>query len=50
MPTRSVPFALVYGVDAVLPLELQIPSLRIAIQKRLTKGKIRASACRSTGP
>ncbi|XP_074299682.1 uncharacterized protein LOC141630831 [Silene latifolia] len=32
----ATPYALVYGVEAVLPLELQIPSLRIAIQERLT--------------
>ena len=31
MPTQSTPFDLVYGVEAVLPLELQIPSFRIAI-------------------
>ncbi|KAL0313206.1 UNVERIFIED_CONTAM: hypothetical protein Sradi_5719900 [Sesamum radiatum] len=31
-PTQSTPYALVYGVEAVLPLEQQIPSLRIAIQ------------------
>jgi len=30
-------FALVYGVETVLPLELQIPSLRIVIQEGLTK-------------
>jgi len=36
-PTQSTPFALVYGVEAVLPLELQIPSLRIAIQECLTE-------------
>ena len=36
-PTQSTPFALVYGVEAVLPLELQIPSLRIAIQEGLTE-------------
>jgi len=34
-PTQSIP--LVYGIDAVLPLELQIPSLRIAIQEGLTE-------------
>ncbi|XP_074278403.1 uncharacterized protein LOC141601994 [Silene latifolia] len=34
-PTAT-PYALVYGVEAVLPLELQIPSLRIAIQEGLT--------------
>nr|XP_027093723.1 protein NYNRIN-like [Coffea arabica] len=31
--TLSTPYALVYGVEAVLPLECQIPSLRIAIQE-----------------
>ncbi|KAL0378909.1 UNVERIFIED_CONTAM: hypothetical protein Sradi_3196400 [Sesamum radiatum] len=37
MPTQYTPYALVYGVEAILPLEQQIPSLRIAIQKRLTE-------------
>ncbi|KAL0444703.1 UNVERIFIED_CONTAM: hypothetical protein Slati_2193000 [Sesamum latifolium] len=36
-PTQSTPYALVYGVEAVLPLEQQIPSLRIAIQEGLTE-------------
>ncbi|XP_022883102.1 uncharacterized protein LOC111399842 [Olea europaea var. sylvestris] len=35
-PTQATPYALVYGVEAVLPLECQIPLLRIAIQKCLT--------------
>ncbi|XP_022895322.1 uncharacterized protein LOC111409511 [Olea europaea var. sylvestris] len=35
-PTQATPYALVYGVEAVLPLECQIPSLRIAIQESLT--------------
>ncbi|KAL0446358.1 UNVERIFIED_CONTAM: hypothetical protein Slati_1763700 [Sesamum latifolium] len=34
-PTQSTPYALVYGVETVLPLEQQIPSLRIAIQEGL---------------
>ena len=34
-PTQSTPFALVYGVEAVLLLELQIPSLHIATQEGL---------------
>ncbi|KAL0451579.1 UNVERIFIED_CONTAM: hypothetical protein Slati_1136000 [Sesamum latifolium] len=38
-PTQSTPYALVYGVEAVLPLEQQIPSLRIAIQEGLTEEK-----------
>ncbi|XP_074288214.1 uncharacterized protein LOC141613381 [Silene latifolia] len=36
-PTQATPYALVYGVEAVLPLEMQIPSLRIAIQEELTE-------------
>ncbi|XP_019159991.1 PREDICTED: uncharacterized protein LOC109156594 [Ipomoea nil] len=34
-PTQSTPYSLVYGVEAVLPLERQIPSLRLAIQEGL---------------
>ncbi|KAL0411999.1 UNVERIFIED_CONTAM: hypothetical protein Slati_3789600 [Sesamum latifolium] len=36
-PTQSTPYALVYRVETVLPLEQQIPSLRIAIQEGLTE-------------
>ncbi|XP_074271374.1 uncharacterized protein LOC141595307 [Silene latifolia] len=36
-PTQATPYALVYGVEAVLPLEMQISSLRIAIQEELTE-------------
>ena len=39
MPTQLIPFALLYRVEAVLPLELQIPSLRIAIQEGLTENE-----------
>ncbi|XP_022864513.1 uncharacterized protein LOC111384467 [Olea europaea var. sylvestris] len=35
-PTQATPYALVYGVEAILPLECQISSLRIAIQEGLT--------------
>nr|XP_009804714.1 PREDICTED: uncharacterized protein LOC104249896 [Nicotiana sylvestris] len=31
-PTQETPHSLVYGVEAVLQLERQIPSLRLAIQ------------------
>ena len=34
-PTQATPYSLVYGVEAVLPLERQIPSLRIAIHEGL---------------
>ena len=35
-PTQATPYSLVYGVEVVLPLEYQIPSLRIAIQEGLS--------------
>jgi len=34
--TKATPYSLVYGVKVVLPLECQIPSLRIAIQEGLS--------------
>ncbi|KAL0361090.1 UNVERIFIED_CONTAM: hypothetical protein Sradi_3793500 [Sesamum radiatum] len=34
--TQATPYSLVYGVEVVLPLESQIPSLHIAIQQGLT--------------
>ncbi|XP_073137002.1 uncharacterized protein [Henckelia pumila] len=37
MPTQATPYAIVYGVEAVVPLEQQIPSLRIDIQEGLTE-------------
>lgn len=36
-PTQSTSYSLIYGVEAVLPLELEVPSLRIAIQEGLTE-------------
>ncbi|KAK4390327.1 hypothetical protein Sango_2096000 [Sesamum angolense] len=36
-PTQATPYALVYRVETVLPLEQKIPSLRIAIQEGLTE-------------
>ncbi|XP_039131869.1 uncharacterized protein LOC120268610 [Dioscorea cayenensis subsp. rotundata] len=35
-PTQSTPYSLVFSTEAVLPLEVQIPSLRIALQNELT--------------
>ncbi|KAA0060610.1 uncharacterized protein E6C27_scaffold22G004880 [Cucumis melo var. makuwa] len=35
-PTGVTPYSLVYGVEAVLPLEKEIPSLRMSIQEGLT--------------
>lgn len=34
--TQATPFTLVYGVEAVLPIEFEVSSLRIAIDARLT--------------
>ena len=34
--TKSTPFQLVYGQEAILPVELKLPSLRIAIEERLS--------------
>ena len=36
-PTQAMPYSLVYGVEAILPLERQILSLQIAIQEGLTE-------------
>ena len=36
-PTQSTPYALVYGVEAILPLEIQIASLRVAILEGLSE-------------
>ncbi|XP_070004833.1 uncharacterized protein [Nicotiana sylvestris] len=35
-PTQETPYSLVYGVEVVLPLERQIPLLRLAIQEGIT--------------
>ncbi|XP_060182770.1 uncharacterized protein LOC132612672 [Lycium barbarum] len=36
-PTQATPYSLVYGAEAVLPLERQIPSLWLAIQEGVTE-------------
>ena len=33
--TRATPFALMYGIEAILPIELEVQSLRIAMDERL---------------
>ncbi|XP_055961466.1 uncharacterized protein LOC130015405 [Mercurialis annua] len=37
--TGATPYSLVYGTEAVLPLECQVPSLRIAIQEGLSSNE-----------
>ena len=34
--TDNTPYSLVYGCEAVLPLEIQIPSLRVALATEMT--------------
>lgn len=33
--TRLTPFQLVYGQEAILPIELELPSLRTTLDERL---------------
>ena len=33
--TRTTPFSLVYGMEVVLPLEVEIPSLRVLMEAKL---------------
>ena len=33
--TKSTPFQLVYGLEAIIPIEMELPSLRIALDNRL---------------
>ena len=35
-PTKATPFSLVYGCEAILSLEIQIPSLRVALTAEMT--------------
>jgi hypothetical protein len=35
-PTQITPYSLVYGSEAVLPLEVQLPSLRVAVHEEIT--------------
>jgi len=37
--TKASLFSLVYGCEAVLPLEIQIPSLRVALTTRMAEEK-----------
>jgi len=33
--TRTTPFSLVYGMEVVLPFEVEIPSLRVLLEAKL---------------
>jgi transposase InsO family protein len=36
-PTQATPYSLVFGSEAVLPLEVELPSLRVAIRDEITQ-------------
>lgn len=35
--TGATPYSLVYGMEAVLPVELEVPSLRVAMESQITE-------------
>ena len=35
IPTKATPFSLIYGCEAVLPQEIQIPSLRVTLKAEM---------------
>ena len=37
--TQVIPFLLVYGIEATLPIEFEVESLRVAIESRLTNSQ-----------
>ncbi|KAI5434351.1 hypothetical protein KIW84_021269 [Lathyrus oleraceus] len=37
--TGAIPFSLVYGMEAVLPVEVEIPSLRVLMEAKLTEAE-----------
>ena len=39
-PTGNAPFSMVYGCEAVIPLEIQMPSLWITLATKMTKENI----------
>jgi transposase InsO family protein len=36
-PTQATPYSVVYGCEAILPLEVKLPSLRVALRDGLTQ-------------
>ena len=35
--TRAIPYSLVYGMEAVLPVEIEMGSLRVALENRISE-------------
>jgi hypothetical protein len=43
--TRATPFSLVYGMEAVLPVEVEIPSMRVMMEAKLTESEWCRNRC-----
>ncbi|RDX75104.1 hypothetical protein CR513_45058, partial [Mucuna pruriens] len=37
--TGATPYSLVYGMEAILPLEVEIPSLRVLVESKLEEAE-----------
>lgn len=37
--TGATPFSLVYGIEAVLPIEIEVPSLRVVLEYELPEAE-----------
>ncbi|KAH7834736.1 hypothetical protein Vadar_019075 [Vaccinium darrowii] len=40
-PTGATPYSLVYGMEAVLPIELEVPSLRVMVESEINEAEWR---------
>ena len=38
--TRATPYMLVYGIEAVMPLEVETPSLRVLVDFEFKRGRM----------
>ena len=36
-PTGATPFSLVYGSEAILPIEIELPSLRVSLKNLISE-------------
>lgn len=42
-PTGATPYSLVYGTEAILPIEIEIPSLRVSLQNIISEEDYRVA-------
>ena len=42
-PIGATPFSLVYGSEAILPIEIELPSLRISLKNLMSKEEYRVA-------